>query len=679
VTLVAYYPAWQGAPLWDDDAHLTRPELRSIQGLGRIWFDVGATQQYYPVVHSAFWVMHRLWGDATLGYHLVTIAIHATSAWLVFLILTRLAAPGALFAAAIFALHPVHVESVAWMTELKNTLSGVWYLAALLAYLRFDATRSRVAYALSALLFLMALFSKTVTATLPAALLVIFWWRRGSLRWREDVAPLVPLLALGVAGGLMTAWVERTLIGATGAAFDFTVVERCLIAGRAFWFYLASLAWPANLAFIYPRWAVSQAVWWQYLFPLGALALFAWLWRYRDRSRAPLSAALFFAGTLVPALGFVNVYPFVYSFVADHFQYLASLGPIALVSGGAALGARRRQIAPAVALLMLVPLIGLTWRQSARYTDAETLYRATIATSPTSWMAHINLGKLLQDRAGPPPGDRRLLEAALAEFDAAIAAAPRVAPAHNNRGAVLEALGRPDEAVAAYREALTVTPGDPDVLFNLSLALTQAGKPAEGAETAESLIRMQPHRAAAHASLADARLALGQLDPAVTAYRESLRLSPDDASAHNGLGTALARQGRIDEAVAEFREALRFNPRFARARVNLGAALVRQGRPDEALVWFREAAAIQPDLASAHYQLATALEALGRHAEAVAAYRDTVRLQPGFVNAHNELGVALAEIGRYAEAADAFREAVRLQPDFADARANLARVLRLLR
>ena len=201
VTLAAYAPAWRGGMLWDDDAHLTRATLQSLHGLWRIWFEPGATQQYYPVAHSAFWIMHRLWGDDTLGYHLVNIVLHATSATLVAVILRRLRVPGALLAATIFALHPIQVESVAWMTELKNTLSGVLYLGAFLAYLQFDRDRGRHWYLLALVLFVLALLAKTVTATLPAALLVVFWWQRGRLSWRDDVVPLLPFFAIGIGGG----------------------------------------------------------------------------------------------------------------------------------------------------------------------------------------------------------------------------------------------------------------------------------------------------------------------------------------------------------------------------------------------------------------------------------------------------------------------------------------------
>ena len=340
--VLTYQPAWQGGLIWDDDAHVTRSELCSWQGLYRIWFDLRRHEQYYPLLHSAFWIEHQLWGRATLGYHLVNILLHAAAAVMVAMILRRLAVPGALLAAAVFALHPVQVESVAWITEQKNTLSAVFYLAAAWLYLRFDDQRKRWWYACSLGLFVLGLLSKTVTATLPGALLVLFWWRRGRLSWRRDIVPLLPFFALGAGAGALTAWVERKLIGAQGAAFDLSIVQRVLIGGRAVCFYLGKLLWPSNVLFLYPRWNVSATIWWQYLFPAGALLLLAVAWGLRRRLRGPLAGLLFFAGTLFPVLGLFNVFPFIYSFVADHFQYLASLGIIVLVSAGAALLLERR-------------------------------------------------------------------------------------------------------------------------------------------------------------------------------------------------------------------------------------------------------------------------------------------------------------------------------------------------
>src|SRR5579863_1942336 len=271
--LLAYWPALRGGLLWDDSSHLTRPELQSFHGLWRIWFELGATQQYYPLLHSAFWLEHRFWGDAALGYHLTNVALHAASACLVVAIMRRLSLPGAWLAGFVFALHPVCVEAAAWISEQKSTLSGVFCLAALLTYLRFDQTRRKPAYVLATGLFVLALLSKTVTATLPAVLLVVFWWQRGRLAWRRDVLPLLPWLALGTFAGLSTAWIERTLIGARGAAFMLTPALRVLIAGRAIFFYAGKLIWPADLTFSYARWEPDPALWWQWLFPAGALGL----------------------------------------------------------------------------------------------------------------------------------------------------------------------------------------------------------------------------------------------------------------------------------------------------------------------------------------------------------------------------------------------------------------------
>ena len=400
-TALAYLPALRGGFLWDDDAHVTKAALRSLRGLAQIWFTVGATQQYYPVLHTAFWIEHRLWGDAVLGYHLVNVLGHATAAFLLVLILRRVErigpakvepvgpnAPGAtrstfvastrsildipLLAGLIFALHPVSVESVAWISEQKNTLSTVFYLLAALVYFRWregrmdaetkvgtggppvragretstERTDGRAArpslYLLALFCFVLAVLSKSVTATLPAALLVVLWWRRGAISWKADVRPLLPWFVFGAAVGLFTAWVERAYIGAQGSDFNLSLVERCLLAGRVVCFYLGRLIWPTNLVFIYPRWTVDASAAWQYSFPLGLLAAIAALWLGRRRGRGPLAAALFFVGTLFPVLGFVNVYPFIFSFVADHFQYLAAMGIIVPLAWGLAVGLRMR-------------------------------------------------------------------------------------------------------------------------------------------------------------------------------------------------------------------------------------------------------------------------------------------------------------------------------------------------
>ena len=605
VLLAAYYPAWHGGPLWDDDAHLTREALRSGAGLYRIWFEPGATQQYYPLVHSAFWLLYKAFGDTTFGYHIVSICFHALTAWLLAVVLKRLAVPGATLAALIFALHPVQVESVAWITELKNTLSGALYVGAALAYLRFDQRRERRMYGLSFVLFVLALLTKSVTASLPAALLVVFWWQRGRLEWKRDAQPLVPFFAVGLTCGLFTAWMERTIIGAHGADYQFTLIERTLIAGRALWFYLAKLVWPADLTFIYPKWHIDQTDPWQYVYPVGAMAVFAALWALRSRTRAPLAALLFFAGTLFPALGFLNVYPFRYSFVADHFQYLASVGIIAFAAAGATRLLDRQRLAWAATPLLVavsVPLATLTWNQCHDYTDAETLYRATLRRNPAATMAYINLGILLLERPQPRAEEARAYLARAVQLE------PANAEAQVNLGAALHKLGRLDEATDVYREALRLRPADAGANNNLGATLEE----------------------------------LGRLDEAAAAYRESLRRAPDSSAAHSNLGRTLLALGRPDEAVVELKEAIRLDPSVGTTQYLLGTALTEQGRLDDAVVAF-EAALRDPVLRAApevHNDFGVVLGRLGRPVDAVFQFREALRLDPTFAPARANLTLA---------------------------------------
>ncbi len=497
VTLVAYYPAWHGGMLWDDDAHLTKPELRSASGLWRIWFEPGATQQYYPLVHSVFWLQSKLWGDQVLGYHLVNIGLHALSAFLVVIILRRLEIPGAILAGVIFALHPIQVESVAWMTELKNTLSGVFYLAAIQVYLEFDRTRRPVCYRWAGAFFLLALLSKTVTATLPAVLLVIFWWRRGTLSWRKDARPLILFFALGAAAGLVTVWVERMFIGARGAEFDFSAVERLLIAGRAFIFYLRQLLWPDNLIFIYPRWQIDAGVWWQYLFPAAAAALLVLAWQLRRRTRAPLAALLFFGISLAPALGFVNVYPFRFSFVADHFQYLANLGIItAFAASMEWLLARahsglqplmRTGVAVAIGLALGI----LTWHQSGQYADARGLYLETLRRNPQAWLMHLNLGAMADHRSGDG------LREAEAHYQKALAIYPDEPQVHNNLGSTWLEMGRYEDALRELQTAVRRAPGYAEAYLNLGAVLQHLGRYDEAVSAYLTALDIKPELATA--------------------------------------------------------------------------------------------------------------------------------------------------------------------------------------
>ena len=652
-TLAAYWPALRGGFVMDDDVHVTRAALRSWHGLWRIWSQLGVTEHYGPLVHSAFWLEHRLWGDAVIGYHLVNIAQHALAACLVVLILRKLAIPGAWLAGFAFALYPICVESVAWISEQKNTFSAVFYLAAALVYLQYDESRERKHYFWASALFLGALLSKPVTVTLPAALLVILWWKRGRLDFRRDIRPLAPWIAIAAAEGLFTAWMERTYMGAHGAQFALSFAQRLLLAGRLPFFYAAKLLLPINLSFTYPHWTVDPSDWRQWLYPLGLAALVLALLLLATKkttthhpsptARAPLAATLFFIGTLFPVLGFLNVSSFRYSWAADHYQYLASLGLIvpfcALIEKA---GGARQVLGP----MLLVVLAVLTFRQSAVYRNAETLYRATIARDPESWLAYNNLGAALA-QAGRT-------EEAIAEYQAALRIKPDYAEPHNNLAGIYSNWpGHLAEAIAEAQAAIRIRPDYAPAHVNLGSFLAQTGHLAAALAEDEAAIRMQPDFAAAHNNLGTVLMQLpNRLQDAAAAFRDAVELDPNYVQAHVNLGSSLARiPGRQEEALAEFRTALRIDPRDPRLHNSLGVALAQMpGYLPGAFQEFQTAVELKPDFAEAHNNLGRALSLMpGRMPDAVAEYRLALRLRPDYMQARMNLLAALQASAHHPE------------------------------
>ena len=353
-TILAYQPAWHGGFIWDDDAYITNNELLTApDGLRRIWFSLDSPSQYFPLVYTMFRFEHSWWGLNPTGYHVVNILLHIANALLLWGLLARLRVPGAWVAGAIFALHPVQVESVAWITERKNVLMGFFFLLTIRAWVEFvdEQTKHRwFFYVLALVLYALALFSKTTACTLPAALLLILWLQGRRINQRR-LLQLVPFVVLALGMGLLTVWWERYHQGTHGPLFAISPLERLLIASRAIWFYLGKLFWPSNLTFIYPRWHITPSNLLNYAPFLGIAGLGAAIYLTRRYlGRGVEAAMLFFGATLGPVLGFIMLYTFRYTFVADHYQYLASIGPIALVCAGAATLARSLQPGPPACL-----------------------------------------------------------------------------------------------------------------------------------------------------------------------------------------------------------------------------------------------------------------------------------------------------------------------------------------
>jgi len=569
VTIFMYQPAWNGGFLWDDDAYVTNNELLTApNGLRRIWFSLDSPSQYFPLVYTTFRIEHALWGLNPSGYHWINLLLHVANALLVWRVLVRLKVPGAWLAGAIFALHPVHVESVAWITERKNVLMGFFFLLTLLAWIAFLDERTKRPwrfYGLALILYVLALSAKTTACTLPAALLLILWLQKKPINKRR-LSQVVPFLILGIGMGLLAVWWERYHQGTRGALFALGPIERILIASRAVWFYLSKLIWPSNLTFIYPKWNISPAHPLDYAWLLAGVVLCAVIYFARRYvGRGVEVAAAFFVATLSPVLGFIMLYTFRYTFVADHYQYLASIGPIALASAGVATLAgtfkRSRPLILSAAGCVTVTLALLTWRQAAMYADIEALWWTTLKGNPECWMAHNNLGIALFQK-----GDT---DEAVAHYRTTLEMQPDFWDAEYNLGIALLSKGQVDEAIAHCSNAVRIAPNDPDALVSLGNALLQKERIDDAIAYYQKALSIRPDYFLAHHSLGHAFLEKGEIDAAISHCRAALLIQSENADAHTNLAIALDEKGQAAEAIQHYQKALEISPQSISALTNL--------------------------------------------------------------------------------------------------------------
>lgn len=678
MTLLAYAPVLRNIWIWDDDAYITRnPTLRSLEGLWAMWFRPQSLPQYYPLVHTTFWLEYHAWGLNPVGYHFDNVLLHVIGVLLVWRVMQRLRLPWPWLIAALFAVHPVAVESVAWATERKNVLSMALALASLLCYLRVEPpsaseptaspTKRGGFYALAFLLFLGALLSKTVVATLPAVLLVIYWWQRGRLSLRV-VIPLVPMLLLGACLGGYTAWLERYHVGAEGSEWAFTPLERILIAGRAVWFYAGKLLWPHPIIFFYRRWEIEQTSLWQYLFPAAVLSTILALWLARQRvGRGPLAAVLIYCGVLMPALGFLNVFPFRFSFVADHFQHHAMLSMLALevatlaliwrhlgdaaaarASAGVAFLARPAvlsKIGVSAVTLVLLALSIISFRQTMTYHDQVSLYSDVIAKNPLSWVAYSNLGVELSVQ-----GEKDI---ALELFRKSLAIDPKKARVNANYGQALITVGRRDGYFP--------------------------GQLQDALEHFEYALKVDPDLADAHAGLAEVLLELNRKDEAKEHMRSALRLQPRYVQVLLAAALILIKDEEWREAEQVFHRLIEIKPSVPEAYHGVGLSLLNQDRPRDAIVYFQKSLQLEPDSYEAHYNMANALLKVGEFHAAAEHYNEALRIKPDYLEALSNLGVTLGSMGDADGAIKCFEHLLRLDPQYNGAAVNLEKARQLAR
>jgi protein O-mannosyl-transferase len=621
---VVYQPVWYAGFIWDDDDHLTaNPTIIGPLGFKDIWTTSYA--DIAPLTRSTFWLEHKLWGLAPLPYHLVNVLLHAACAILLWRILLKLRVPGAWLGAALWALHPVEVESVAWITEMKNTESGLFFLLSIFFFVeglgKRDSERQSGRdwnYALTLLFAALAMASKSSTVVLPAVLCLCAWWLKGRWQWRgmASVIPatVIPVSLMSIVASAISIWAQRLqLANVEASQYVRTWPQRLTGAGDAVWFYLGKLLWPHPLVTVYPRREFAVSRWYSYL-PLLAVVLVLLIFWFKRRSwaRAWFFALAWFLIALLPVLGFFDNSIFRLSLVFDHFQYLASMGPLALAGAGLVwLGRRaatrfatatRWPVQPLAGTAVLVILGLVSWQRVWAYESQTTLWTDTVAKNPDCWAGYYTLGDVFS-RQGQT-------DEAIAYFRTALAINPNYVQAHNNLGMALSRTGRVDEAIVHFRKALEIDPGYAAAYNNLGNTLGSGGR----------------------------------LDEAIEQYQMALKINPNYAEAHNGLGTVLARQGHLDEAIAQYNTALQINARYADAHYNIGDILLHNRRPGEAVVQFEKALEIQPDHPDAYNDLGLALAQEGRIDEAIARFQDALRLNPSHAGARENLARAEAMV-----------------------------------
>jgi tetratricopeptide (TPR) repeat protein len=575
-TFIAYAPVWHAGYIWDDDRYVTgNVLLHSADGLRQIWFAPGATSQFYPLTYSVFWIEYHFWQLNPLGYHVVNVALHSLNAILLWRLLRRLGVRGAWLAGAIFALHPVNVMSVAWVTELKNTLSGGLALCAAHAYVRFaglgiDTGKENPArwrfYVLALAFFQLAMFAKTAVSFVPLTLFLIVWWQKEKISWR-DALPLLPMLAISVLMGKLTIFMEHKYAGATGAGFNLDLAQRIYVSGHSFWFYIGKLIFPFPLIEVYERWKIISIPWTGYIYAVAMLALLVGLWIARGRiGKGAFAAAMhFYIATSLFVL-MVVLYFMRYSFVSDHWQYFGCMSAFAVAAAGLTTWLDRFGKRKFIFYGVLFLLLGfLTWQQAEIYRSAETLWRATLAGNPDCAIAHNDLGYvLLQDGK---------IDEALDNLQKAVLLQPDDASAQKNLGGAFLEKGQVDEAIIYFRSALELDNNDVGAHNNLGFALFKKGRLNDAIAEYEKALEIQPDDAGVHHNFGLALFKEGLVDKALVHYRKSLKIHPADAEVENDIANALSKSGSEAEAIQHWQKALEIRPQYMPAQNNLAWAL----------------------------------------------------------------------------------------------------------
>jgi len=558
LVLLVYWPVFHAGYVWDDKVVYENPLITSSDGLRDMWLHPTEMRpyeiHYWPMTHSTFWIEHQLWGNDPVGYHIVNVVLHALNSIVLWIVLIQIGIRGAWLAAYIFALHPVHAESVCWIVERKDLLSGLFYLLAMSTFIKYYRTRKTSHMIATMVLYPLALLSKSIVITFPVALIIYIWWQEKQPDWKKHgYIIVVAVFSLGYA--IFDVILSR---GGEVLTFHFTAIEKILIAGRAMGFYLFKLIWPFPLMAVYPLWIIDSSDLWQYLFPITFVIGIALLWIYRNRlGKAPFAAMIYFAVTLGPVLGFIEFGYMRYSFVADRFQYLASIGPIMLAAAGIHyLFVRQSQrimlIKYGVIVVLMIVYSYLTLFQAGTYQGKMTLFQHNVNVNPDAYIAHYNLA------------------------------------AQAVQGSDYET------ALTHYREVERIKPEHGDSMMQLgnTLMALKRWKEAEAAYSRD--LKNRPDRVNSWINRGNCLLRQGMSEDAIESYRSALAFDRENPLANNNLGFCLFQKGDYAGAIEHYTISLKTNPNSLETHINMGRAYTQQNEPTNASKHCRAALAIDP-------------------------------------------------------------------------------------
>jgi tetratricopeptide (TPR) repeat protein len=663
--ILAYTPIWHAGFLWDDDVMLTaNPCIVGPLGLKEIWTTNAA--DICPLTTTTLWLGHALWGLAPLPYHLANILMHGACAVVLWRVLRSLRVQGAWLGASLWALHPVQVESVAWITEMKNTESGLFFLLSVLFFVKHltrpspdpvnNARRTGLDHGLSVLFAALAMACKSSTVILPVVLCLCAWWIERRWNWR-NLARVMPMLLMSVAASALSIWTQTLQPGIkTDPQWIRPWPQRLATAGDAVWFYLGKLIWPNPLITGYPRWQINAGQWTSYL-PLAAVILVLCVfWSARQSGRSELRACFFafayFIVALLPVLGLIDPFISRYSLVFDHFQYLASMGPLALAGAGfarswdflsksnadtpirrhadtflsplgPALRGRRTPNKESICdlrdLLCRFFFVALARiANQLRISAAENLW-----LRPALWAGLLSvLGFVTWQRTWAYQSEEIL-------WTDTVAKNPDCWLGHYNIGNAFAQKGQTDQAITEYQRSLEIYPNYAQARTNLGNALFKKGHLDEAIAQYQKALQIDSHLAVAYANLGNALFEKRHLGEAIEQYQMAVKADPDYAQAHANLGVAFFQKGQLDEAIAQYQKAVEINPNYAEARTNLGNALLQKGQLGEAIEQYQTAVQSSPNYALAHANLGVALLQKGQLKDAVAQFQEALRLNPG--------------------------------------------------